>query len=65
MGNYQQGSDRGQAVDYFLWALQRFYERREDRYLKFVWPAVKLVYDIDDIRQAKYGTYYTQKKPFI
>ena len=54
-----------QAVDYFLWALQRYYERREDRYLKFVWPAVKLVYDIDDTRQAKYGTYYTQKKPLI
>ena len=52
-----------QAVDYFLWSLQRFYERREDRYLELMWPAVKLVHDLDDTRRAPYGTYYTQKKP--
>lgn len=52
-----------QASDYFLWALQRLYERREDRYLKLVWPKVSLIHDIDDTRQAKYGVYYTQKKP--
>jgi hypothetical protein len=52
-----------QAVDYFLWALQRFYERREDRYLDFVWPAVKLAHDLDDTRQNAYGVYYTQKRP--
>jgi hypothetical protein len=27
-----------QAVDYYLWALQRFYERGEARYLDFIWP---------------------------
>lgn len=52
-----------QAVDYFLWSLQRFYERREDRYLEFLWPAFRLVHDIDDTRQAGYGVYYTKKKP--
>ena len=52
-----------QAVDYFLWTLQRFYERREDRYLEYLYPAFKLVVDIDDTRQANYGVYYTQKKP--
>ncbi len=52
-----------QAVDYFLWALQRFYERGEDRYLEFVWPSVSLVHDVDDTRQAKYGIYYTQRRP--
>jgi hypothetical protein len=50
-----------QAVDYFLWALQRLYERREDRYLNFVWPKVGLVHDVDDVRVADYGVYYTQK----
>jgi starvation-inducible outer membrane lipoprotein len=25
-----------QAVDYFLWALQRTYEKREDRFLELV-----------------------------
>ncbi len=52
-----------QAVDYYLWALQRLYERREDRYVRLLWPAFRLVYDLDDTRKTKYGVYYTQKKP--
>jgi hypothetical protein len=52
-----------QAVDYYLWALQRFYERREDRYLEFLWPQFSLVHDLDDKRDHPYGRYYTQKKP--
>ncbi len=52
-----------QAVDYFTWALQRLYERGEDRYLTYLWPAVHLVQDIDDKRKAGYGVYYTKKKP--
>lgn len=52
-----------QAVDYFLWALQRLYERREDRYVGLLWPAFRLVHDLDDTRQAKYGVYYSRKKP--
>lgn len=52
-----------QAVDYFLWALQRLYERQEDRYVELLWPAFRLVNDLDDTRQAKYGVYYSQKKP--
>ena len=52
-----------QAVDYFIWALQRLYERGEDRYLVYLWKAFGLVHDIDDTREARYGTYYTQNKP--
>ena len=52
-----------QAEDYFLWALQRLYERHEERYISFLWPACSLVHDLDDRRYAKYGVYYTQKKP--
>lgn len=52
-----------QAVDYFLWALQRFYERREDRYLELLWPQFRLVQDLDDKREHPYGGYYTQKEP--
>ncbi|MFO0836919.1 MAG: DUF3800 domain-containing protein [Phycisphaerae bacterium] len=52
-----------QAVDYFLWALQRAYERREDRFIRLVWPKVSLVHDIDDTRTAKYGRYYTRNNP--
>ncbi len=51
-----------QAVDYFIWALQRLYERGEDRYVAYLWQAFRLVQDIDDTRKAGYGVYYTQKK---
>lgn len=54
-----------QAVDYFLWALQRTYERREERYLHLLWPQFSLVIDIDDTRQKPYGEYYTAKKPLV
>jgi len=49
-----------QAADYFLWALQRAYEKGEDRYLEVLWPHCSLVVDVDDTRQAEYGTYYTK-----
>lgn len=52
-----------QVVDYFLWALQRLYERREDRYVELLWSKFRLVHDIDDTREARYGVYYTQTKP--
>ena len=52
-----------QAVDYFLWSLQRLYERKEDRFLKALWPAFKLVRDLDETSKHRYGEYYTQKKP--
>lgn len=52
-----------QATDYFLWALQRLYEQGEDRYLTYLWQSFRLVQDIDDRRSARYGVYYTQKKP--
>ncbi len=52
-----------QAVDYFVWALQRLYELGEDRYVTYLWPTFRMVHDIDDRREAGYGVYYTQKKP--
>lgn len=52
-----------QAADYFTWALQRLYEKGEDRYLAYLWHSVHLIQDIDDKRKAGYGVYYTQKKP--
>ncbi len=52
-----------QAVDYFLWALQRLYTRGEARYWNYVWPSCRLIIDIDDTREHPYGTYYSQKKP--
>ena len=52
-----------QAVDYFLWALQRLYEMGEDRYITYLWSCVRLVHDIDDTRIAPYGIYYSKRKP--
>ena len=52
-----------QAADYFLWALQRLYERGEERYVRLWWPSFRLVMDLDDQSERAYGTYYTQKKP--
>ena len=52
-----------QAVDYFLWALQRLYEQQDERYLEFVWPKVSLVHDVDDTRQKQYGMYYDRRRP--
>jgi hypothetical protein len=52
-----------QAADYFLVALQRLYERREDRYMKLLWPALRSLRDLDDTRNRRYGEYYTRKKP--
>lgn len=52
-----------QAVDYFLWALQRLYEKGEDRFWEVVRPQAKLVYDMDDIRTAPHGIYYTPSNP--
>jgi len=52
-----------QAADYFLWALQRFFERGEDRHIEYLWPACRLVRDLDDFSESTDGSAYTQKKP--
>jgi hypothetical protein len=52
-----------QAADYFLWALQRLYERGEERYWQYVWASVRLIHDVDDTRQNRYGEYYNQRNP--
>ncbi|MFC1759084.1 hypothetical protein ACFL2H_10000, partial [Planctomycetota bacterium] len=51
-----------QVVDYYLWALQRLYERDEDRFLKLTWDQVGVIHDVDDTRDDPYGVYYTNKK---
>ena len=52
-----------QAADYLLWALQRLYERGEDRFVELMWAKFRLVHDVDDTRERQYGVYYTQRKP--
>jgi len=44
-----------QAVDYFLWALQRVYTKSEDRYLQFLWSKIGVIQDVDDRQKALPG----------
>jgi hypothetical protein len=52
-----------QAVDYFLWALQRLYNSGEERFISMLWEKVSVVEDVDDIRKDACGEYYTKRKP--
>lgn len=60
-----------QAADYFLWALQRFYEPRvhpetrevthEARYLNAIWPQVSQIHDLHF--GPSHGTFFTPANP--
>jgi len=61
-----------QAVDYFLWALQRFYELRfhpqtgegvprEDRYLNLLLPQMVEIHDLNFGPER--GTYFNKQRP--
>jgi hypothetical protein len=50
-------------VDYYLWALQRFFEQGEDQYLEVIWPQTKLVHDLDDRRENSFGVCYSPTRP--
>lgn len=53
-----------QAIDYCLWALQRFYERGEDRYFAFLADRYRLIMDFDDPRSGTpYGRWYSDADP--
>jgi hypothetical protein len=54
-----------QACDYFLWALQRHYERDESRYIELMWPKVGEIHGLDIEDGSRRGAFYTQKKPLI
>lgn len=54
-----------QAVDYCLWALQRHYERGEDRYLELIWDKVVEIDDLDHIEGGRKGVVYNKKRPLI
>jgi hypothetical protein len=51
-----------QATDYCLWALQRLFERQEERYFAAIHPLVAVVTDADDRRRRGAGEYYSQKR---
>lgn len=56
--NYPSNEPCLQVIDYFLWSLQRLYERYEDRYFNFLKEKFIRIIDLDDTRFKKYGVYY-------
>ncbi len=50
-----------QIIDYYLWALSRFYEQEDDSFLKVLEDKYSLIWDVDDTRDKAYGVYYTKK----
>lgn len=52
-----------QVVDYYLWALQRFFEQGKDQYLNVIWPQTRLVHDLDDTRENSFGVCYSPTRP--
>lgn len=47
-----------QIIDYYLWALQRLFERSEDRFFKLLEGDFRLIMDLDDTRNKPYGEWY-------
>jgi hypothetical protein len=60
---YPSESEGLQVVDYFLWALQRLYERREERFFLLLAPQYRLVMDLADNRRRPYGEWYSDYNP--
>ena len=63
MSDIPQNCAQLQVVDYYLWALQRLYEKREDRYYEFLKGSFRLVIDRSNTSNKPYGEYYDDKKP--
>ena len=52
-----------QITDYYLWAVQRLFERGEDRFFKLLAPGYRLTMDLDDRRKAPEGEWYSAGNP--
>ncbi|MFN0177839.1 MAG: DUF3800 domain-containing protein [Gemmatimonadales bacterium] len=52
-----------QVADYLLWAIQRLYEKGEERYYTALAPHYRLVMDLDDLRHKPYGEWYSDSHP--
>lgn len=50
-----------QIADYYLWALQRLYEKEEIDFLELLIDDYKLIQDVDDKRDHGYGEWYNKE----
>ncbi len=48
-----------QVVDYYLWAMQRMYEKGEQRFYRALESQYRLTMDVDDKRNKPYGQWYS------
>ena len=63
VSNYPTNDPCLQIIDYLLWAVQRLYERHEDRYFNYLSEKYIRIIDLDDKRERDYGVYYDQRNP--
>jgi hypothetical protein len=54
-----------QVTDYLLWAVQRLYERGEDRFFGAVADHFSVIHDWDDTRVKGYGRVYRRTDPLM
>lgn len=59
--NYPSNEPCLQIIDYFLWALQRLYERHEERYFTYLKDKFIRIIDLDDKREKSYGVYFDER----
>ena len=52
-----------QVIDYYLWAVQRCYERDDDQFFLPLAKKYRLIMDLDDRRNKPYGEWYCDRKP--
>jgi len=52
-----------QVADYYLWVVQRLFERREDRFFNLLADDFDLIMDLDDRRNHQTGEWYSQANP--
>lgn len=63
IANYPSNEPALQIIDYGVWALQRLYEKHEDRYFNFLKDQFVRIIDLDDKRFKEYGVYYDERNP--
>ncbi|RUR84493.1 DUF3800 domain-containing protein [Chlorogloeopsis fritschii PCC 9212] len=52
-----------QVIDYYLWAVQRCYERNDDQFFLPLANKYRLIMDLDDKRNKPYGEWYCDRNP--
>ncbi len=52
-----------QVIDYYLWALQRLYEKNDDTFFNSLVQDYSLIIDLDDQRKRDTGEWYSRKNP--